>query len=109
MRVRAARGPIHVTISSGVTATTPFEGVTAEELIRRADLALYSAKRAGRDRTLPWILGQSAAQVLIVDSNAPDAAALAQMCASLGYRAECAASGAEAIGLARAARHSLAL
>ena len=75
--------PTRVTLSAGVTSTTPFEGVTPEELVRRADRALYEAKSAGRDRTLPWVLGQPAAQILVVDGSRSDAERLVQMCAAL--------------------------
>jgi diguanylate cyclase (GGDEF)-like protein/PAS domain S-box-containing protein len=37
---------------SGGVAEYPRDGVTAEELIRRADVRLYEAKRSGRDRVV---------------------------------------------------------
>ncbi len=37
------------TVSAGLATATP--GLTAESLIRNADMAMYSAKQAGRDRT----------------------------------------------------------
>jgi len=37
------------TVSAGLAMATP--GVTAESLIRNADMAMYSAKQSGRDRT----------------------------------------------------------
>lgn len=40
---------VRVTASLGVV-TYPEHGLTSEELVRRADVALYAAKRAGRDR-----------------------------------------------------------
>jgi PleD family two-component response regulator len=39
-----------VTVSAGVASRAPGESVS--ELVARADLALYSAKRDGRDRVL---------------------------------------------------------
>lgn len=42
--------PIHVTISLGV-ACYPVDGRTAEALLHQADLALYQAKQASRNRT----------------------------------------------------------
>jgi len=51
--VRALRIPIEqnvisLTISAGIAEAKP--GETGEELLRRADAALYDAKRGGRDR-----------------------------------------------------------
>lgn len=44
--------PLHMTVSAGL-ADIPAEGVTScEELIRRADEALYAAKAAGRNRVV---------------------------------------------------------
>ena len=44
-------GPsIHVTASFGVTTAVPGESWTAEGLLRRADEALYQAKKRGRNR-----------------------------------------------------------
>ncbi len=41
---------IVLTISVGVTSFVPGRGMTVEELVRRADRALYRAKSAGRNR-----------------------------------------------------------
>jgi diguanylate cyclase (GGDEF)-like protein len=50
MSVEHRRGQLpHVTTSIGC-AIHPRDGRTAEELLRRADAALYHAKRSGRDR-----------------------------------------------------------
>ena len=45
-------GSVHgrVTVSMGVASASPAEGGTAQELLRRADDALYRAKEQGRDR-----------------------------------------------------------
>jgi diguanylate cyclase (GGDEF)-like protein/PAS domain S-box-containing protein len=44
-----------MTASIGLTCLTPSdEGVNANELVRRADEALYNAKGAGRDRVMGW-------------------------------------------------------
>jgi len=43
-----------VTVSGGVVQFTPDGAVPAEKLVRFADLALYEAKRKGRNRILQW-------------------------------------------------------
>jgi two-component system cell cycle response regulator len=47
--VAAAPGPVPVTCSAGVAT---WAGETPEQLLRRADEALYAAKHAGRDRVI---------------------------------------------------------
>jgi len=42
----------HVTISVGVASVIPRDGALPDELIRRADEALYRAKKEGRNRTV---------------------------------------------------------
>jgi diguanylate cyclase (GGDEF)-like protein len=39
---------LHATLSAGV-AVYPLHGTTGEEIIRKADQAMYSAKAAGRN------------------------------------------------------------
>ena len=53
MTVLRARAPgkVNITISIGI-ASSEGEGDTAEALLRRADQALYSAKRNGRNRVV---------------------------------------------------------
>jgi diguanylate cyclase (GGDEF)-like protein len=46
--VRIDKGPLTVTISIGVA--TSVAGDTAQTLLKRADLALYRAKKEGRNR-----------------------------------------------------------
>ncbi|OGB23485.1 MAG: hypothetical protein A3I66_02175 [Burkholderiales bacterium RIFCSPLOWO2_02_FULL_57_36] len=45
--------PLGLTISAGVSSTEFFPSATTEELISRADIALYAAKNAGRNRVAP--------------------------------------------------------
>lgn len=47
--VQCAAGPIRITASFGV-ASFPENGKTADELIAAADVALYAAKKAGRNK-----------------------------------------------------------
>jgi len=51
-RIREAVGT-DVTISAGV-ATFPHDALTKDELVHKADLALYAAKRAGKDTTISF-------------------------------------------------------
>ena len=43
-----------ITFSAGVTAALDREGYSGDELVERADAALYRAKRGGRDRIELW-------------------------------------------------------
>jgi diguanylate cyclase (GGDEF)-like protein len=49
-----------VTASIGVALYSPARGEDGPELVRRADAALYAAKRAGRDRVLEADVGDAA-------------------------------------------------
>jgi diguanylate cyclase (GGDEF)-like protein len=42
-----------ITISLGI-ATYPYDGTDAEDLIKKADAAMYAAKRAGRDQVVQY-------------------------------------------------------
>lgn len=43
-----------VTVSIGIAEKGPLESIGAEELLQRADKALYNAKRQGRNRVVPF-------------------------------------------------------
>ena len=58
-RVATERGPLQVTLSGGL-ATFAADASERSELIKRADTALYEAKRAGRNRCLHTRPGQGA-------------------------------------------------
>jgi diguanylate cyclase (GGDEF)-like protein len=47
--VQTARGPVPVTMSLGILASTEWGVLPVEELLREADAALYKAKAAGRN------------------------------------------------------------
>ncbi|VCU72254.1 Phytochrome-like protein cph2 [Pigmentiphaga humi] len=49
-----------MTLSIGVEAMVPHGSLVAAALVRRADTALYTAKRQGRNRTCPYDPGQQA-------------------------------------------------
>jgi len=51
--VQVPDGEFPVRLSAGI-ACCPSDGKKMSETIRRADVALYAAKRAGRDRTMHW-------------------------------------------------------
>ena len=51
-------GPIPLTVSIGIALLD--EGLSADDWIRRADEALYTAKRLGRDRVVVWQAGTPA-------------------------------------------------
>ncbi|MGI4788238.1 MAG: GGDEF domain-containing protein [Janthinobacterium lividum] len=53
MRTVSGSEPAHVTISIGC-ATFPADSGTARDLVKKADIALYAAKGAGRDAVLAY-------------------------------------------------------
>ena len=52
--IRTREGDVNVTISMGIAINDPKEGATAEQLIERADQALYHTKNKGRDGVTLW-------------------------------------------------------
>lgn len=48
--ITIAGHPLEVTTSIGIAVATPDTGLSATELLARADAAMYAAKRAGRNR-----------------------------------------------------------
>lgn len=51
---KTAEGPIHVTLSGGVAFTDQQGFVTGQELLKKADNALYRAKENGRNQIQVW-------------------------------------------------------
>ncbi|MBM4395781.1 MAG: diguanylate cyclase [Deltaproteobacteria bacterium] len=49
-----AGGTLAVTISIGVAGAAPDEAPPLDEVLRRADEAMYQAKKAGRNRVVTW-------------------------------------------------------
>ncbi|HKY85467.1 MAG TPA: GGDEF domain-containing protein [Pseudorhodoplanes sp.] len=49
--VQVAGSPVHVTVSVGIASADAF-GYDVDTLVRRADMAVYSAKRRGRNRVV---------------------------------------------------------
>jgi len=104
---------IKVTISAGVAVFDPKRGKwsracrtgtadTAAELFRRADAAVYSAKRSGRNRVVVWgsRARRAAPETAPRPQSAPEGPAL-----PAGRASECARSGRAAASSERAARH----
>lgn len=51
---QSGKDSINLTVSVGFAMTEPKEIISPKELVRRADHALYEAKRQGRNRTVCW-------------------------------------------------------
>ena len=65
----ACTGIDHVTASIGI-ASFPEQGSRLEELIRAADVAMYQAKRSGRDQVKLSLVGEQRPSVLGRDAIA---------------------------------------
>jgi diguanylate cyclase (GGDEF)-like protein len=66
----ASRSPLQPpTLSIGI-ATTPEHGSTSEDILRSADLALYTAKSAGRNRIsrAESLIAEVLTEVLVAES-----------------------------------------
>jgi len=46
--------PLHLTVSIGVASLVPSDGMACQDLVRRADEALYAAKAGGRNQVQIW-------------------------------------------------------
>ena len=102
-------GPLQVTLSAGITSTGPREGITPEGLIRRADRALFEAKKAGRNQIFALSQTGPAAEVLLIEDDPGEADAVARMCEVLGCRADWARTGSAGLERAKLTRYGLAL
>jgi diguanylate cyclase (GGDEF)-like protein len=67
--IDASGSPIHVTISVGVAGLPDLTVADHEALVRRADDALYNAKRSGRNRIATAPMGGMASVVRIAASE----------------------------------------
>jgi two-component system cell cycle response regulator len=67
--VQGAAAEIPVTISIGVATLEPGNG--PNELLRRADEALYAAKNNGRNRTMSWPIEEQAAPIKMLGMAMP--------------------------------------
>ena len=65
LTIATLAGPVKFSCSIGVTEATRGDE-TLEDVLRRADLALYEAKRTGRDR---WVSIPSAPAALPISSD----------------------------------------
>ena len=52
--IRTREATMPMTVSIGAAVQTPDNDITAAQLIKRADQALYKSKRRGRDRVTVW-------------------------------------------------------
>lgn len=61
--VLTSKGKLSVTVSIGVSSTTGSDSETIQDLAERADMALYRAKKLGRNRSQVWQSGLRLSQV----------------------------------------------
>jgi diguanylate cyclase (GGDEF)-like protein len=60
-RAEGCLNALSIPISAGIAGATPPPEADSEELVSRADQALYLAKQAGRDQVRQWLAAQAAA------------------------------------------------
>jgi diguanylate cyclase (GGDEF)-like protein len=53
--IRTDSGFVNITISIGVSSSSPQKAMSLQELIRHADDAMYKAKDAGRNQVVAWV------------------------------------------------------
>jgi diguanylate cyclase (GGDEF)-like protein/putative nucleotidyltransferase with HDIG domain len=77
-----------VTISCGVAEFTPSADMTAKELLRRADTAMFRAKKLGRDRVETWENVADAGLLGTLKSSMPQLQSLQNHVAALSARSK---------------------
>ncbi|MBI2842727.1 MAG: diguanylate cyclase [Armatimonadetes bacterium] len=116
-----------LTISAGI-AECPIDGVTASEVVEKADRSLYHAKLTGRNRVCVWAAPVGAGfqipsqreaveasqeikclSVLVVESDPESRIALQQALCQAGYELHKASSTREAVELLRSRRFDIML
>ncbi len=109
-----------LTISGGI-AECPSDGVTANEVLEKADRALYHSKLTGRNRVCLWatspednISAESSSEgrvvtVLVVENDREARRAMESALHQAGYELSRASSTQEAIGLLRSQKFDIML
>jgi len=108
-----------LTVSAGL-AEAPADGVTANELLEKADRALYHAKLTGRNRVCLWAapqeqsggsepVGTRTVSVLVVEDDKDARRAMEEVLHGPGYELHRASSSKEAIDLLRTRKFDIML